>query len=235
MGSRRYQRKSISSGRQRIARSRDVKTPLKNNVASKDDTLCSNSLIKLDENGDIVNKISSEYRRDIEKLINDRPFNGLYNIALGLPSRVRSYIKKIWKRQNRESNWDDIMDDMASIAAKILDHRIDVVAFVGPASIKAKDLASENRIKNITSSIEETDALLTIYSSYFLCGITVDLSGKCCALADGGNRAFIVGGLVDIINFGLYTSHKRHIRKINAHKIIKDNGWKLPKRVEPNK
>jgi hypothetical protein len=201
-------------------------------LSGKQEDSSSDEFIKFDESGNILNDMTPEQRRIIEKVLKDNPFNELYNLALGLPSRIRSYIKKVRKRQRRCAEWDNISDEVAPIAAKILDHKVDIISFVGLAAIKSDGHANEARVNRMVTAMRESDALLTLYSSYFLCGITAELTRRCCLLVACSKGIHIIGGLADVINFGFYTSQKRSSRRLKAQNDIKEYGWKLPTKVD---
>ena len=230
MSSRRYRRKSGSSGRHRISGRQKLQKTSVDKPPTEMTDIGPDDFIKLDEEGNILNEMPPDLRRHIEKEIKHRPFAELYNLSLGLPSRIRRCIKKAWKLEDRGAAWLQISEEIAPIAAKILNHRIEIVAFASIAVFRDRDSATTERVQRVSLAVAESDALLTIYSSYFICGVSAQLTGQCCAIADGGKRAFVIGGVADVVNFGLHTSQKRQTRRLRAQKDVKDYRWKLPKR-----
>jgi len=174
--------------------------------------------------------VSPAQRKRIEKLLKAYSVESIFSITMGLPSRVRSFVKKVWKRQDRwEEDWEKIGSEMSEGASKILNQRIDVVTlFTVACEREGKSLDTE-RMEKMTDAKEECDALLTIYSHLFLVGASVRVSRLSVTFA-GPDADFFLGGLLDVINYGQMDHATRRKRKADAHALIKRRGWPLPTR-----
>jgi len=186
--------------------------------------------VEFDENGELIGDISPEIRKQVEKALKGKSISNLYSMGLGLPSRVRRYVKKVWKLQDREGrSWEDISNEMTSIAGKILDNRIEVITYAGIAATREGTMDPAKALK-LAKSLAEADALLTIFSHLFLPGVSAALTGRCVTLAEGGTRGNILGGVVDIVDFANFDSSARRKRRSDAERGMKSNNWKLPRR-----
>lgn len=169
-------------------------------------------------------------RKRIEKLLKSYTLESIFSITMGLPSRVRSFVKKVWKRQDRwGEDWEKIGSEMAESAAKIMNQRIDVVTLFTTAREREGKQLDTDQMEKMTAAKEECDALLTIYSHLFLVGSTVRVS-RLSVMFSGPDIEFFIGGLLDVINYGRMNHTTRRQRKADAHALIQKNGWKLPTR-----
>ena len=186
--------------------------------------------IEFDEDGEIVGELPPTMRKKVNKLLDKKNLSSLYSRALGLPSRVRRYVKKVWKLQDKsDADWEQVSDEMAAIASKILQHRVEIITYSGIAMSREGKLP-EDKIIKLSSAMAEADAIITIFSHLFLPGMSARLASSCIALAEGGKNGYILGGVVDVVDYGRYSSSERHQRRTEAKADMKTNGWKMPKR-----
>ena len=186
--------------------------------------------VRFDDDGNIVGDYAPGFLKKVKKDLDGWSRSGIYSLGLGLPSRIRRYVKKVWKLQDkRNADWGRVADEMAPTAAKILDNRIEVVAITGIV-VSREGRFSDERLMKLAEALSEADALLTIYSHFFLPGITAHLAQQCSLLAQGGKRGYILGGVVDVVDFGRYVSVGRRRRRVEAENDMNTNGWKMPRR-----
>ena len=178
----------------------------------------------------ILKGLNSEQQKRALKKLRAFSFEKLYSIALGLPSRVRRFVKHVWKREDkRGESWPKIATEMSVEAAKILDQRLDLVAFTSYALIREEDTIEDGRVDRMTAAKTECDALMCLYSHYLVVGVSAQLAVKCTKFS-GEEAAFFLGGLADVVDYGRITSGERRNMQLAAEKIIKKEGWKLPER-----
>jgi len=166
----------------------------------------------------------------VNKALQGKTVKGLYSLALGLPSRARRYVKKIWKLQERGNfDWCVISDEMAPIAVKILRDRVDIVTYMGIAFSREGNPEVE-KLEKLSSAVAEADTLLSIYSHFFLPGVSAKLTTQCVKLADEGKKGYVLGGVVDVVDYGRFDPAQRRKRRAKAEDDMKTNGWKKPRR-----
>ena len=186
--------------------------------------------IEFDDDGEIVGELPPTMRKRVNKLLDKKNLSSLYSRALGLPSRARRYVKKVWKLQDKsDADWERVSDEMAAISAKILQHRVEIITYTGIAMSREGKLPDDKIIK-VSSAMAEADAIITIYSHLFLPGMSARLASSCIALAEGGKNGYVLGGVVDVVDYGRYSPPERHQRRAEAEADMKTNGWKMPKR-----
>ncbi len=77
-------------------------------------------------------ELPSAVQKQVKKLLSQYSTDKIYDICLGLAPRIRSFVKRIWKREDKNGeDWPTIASEMAETAHKILMHRIDIVLFFG--------------------------------------------------------------------------------------------------------
>jgi hypothetical protein len=172
--------------------------------------------IVFDERGELTGDISQNVRKQVERTLKEKSISNLYSTGCGLPSRVCRYVKKIWKLRDRGGcSWEAISDEMAPIAVKILLSRVEVVAYTGVAETREGKMGS-SKTRKLAESLAEADALLTIYSHLFLPGVSAALTGRCVTLAEGGKRGYVLGGVVDVVDYANFDSSTRRKRRVEA-------------------
>lgn len=178
----------------------------------------------------VVEKFPPAQQKRILKRIKGFTFAKLYSVALGLPSRIRKYVRDIWKREDRHGQeWSKIAPEMALMAAKILNQRLELVIFTSIALVEEPDAMKDGRLNRMTCAKTECDALLSLYSHYFTIGSSAKLAADCTSFT-GDDSAFYLGGLADVVDYGLLTPGDRRVLQSAATKTIKTNGWKMPER-----
>jgi hypothetical protein len=151
---------------------------------------------------------------------------------VGLPPRVRRYVKHVWKRSDkRKQPWEKIADELAPEAAKILKHRLDVVTYTG-ATVAAESIEfpDDVRLQRMTRAKLECDALLIIYAHYFTIGLSARLSYDYLTFARLDNAQFFIGGMTSIIDYGQMTPSERRSIQAAAMRTMERHCWKLPVR-----
>jgi hypothetical protein len=155
--------------------------------------------------------------------------DSLYNLAMGLPSRVRSFVKRVWKKEDKfGERWDQIAYEMAPAAAKILDQRLDLVLFFGLV-VDQYGMPPDDQMVRMTAARSECDALLTLYCHYFTIGMSAHIASTCYGLKSPNSNK-VLGGLIDVIDFGRNEPSRRKRRLDEARAEIDKSGWKLPTR-----
>lgn len=190
-----------------------------------------NDPIEFDASGRVAGRIPSSVRKQITKVLEGKSLTDLYSKALGLPSRVRRYVKKVWKLQDKNgADWGEIADELAPMANKILDHRVEVITYTGIAMSRESKKLEDDKLMKLSMAIAEADCLLTIYSHFFLPGVTATLTGQCVKIADGGKSGYILGGVVDVVDYGKLDSADRRKRRHEAEEDMRTSGWNMPRR-----
>lgn len=158
-------------------------------------------------------------------------FGSIYDLMVGIPPRVRRYVKHVWKRsEKRKQPWERIADELAPEAAKILKHRLDVVTYTG-ATVAAESIdVPDVRLQRMTRAKLECDALLIIYAHYFTIGLSSRLYYDYLTFAGLDNAQFFVGGIAAIVDYGQMTSSERRSIQAAAMKTMEHHCWKLPVR-----
>jgi len=183
------------------------------------------------ETAKALENTSLAQQKRILKRIKGFSFEKLYSIALGLPSRIRKYVKDIWKREDKRGHgWEKIAPEMSAVASKILNQRLELVIFTSIALVEEPDAKTDGRLGRMTVAKDECDALLSLYSHYFTIGTSAKLAASCMKFT-GENSGFYLGGLADVVDYGLLTPGERRLLKAAAEKAIKSRGWKLPERM----
>lgn len=187
-------------------------------------------LIDFDEDGEIVGDLPPTMRKMVNKLLDTKSLSSLYSRALGLPSRARRYVKKVWKLQDKwGADWKKVSEEMSPIASKILQHRVEIITYSGLAMSREGKLPDDKIIK-LSGAMAEADAIITIFSHFFLPGMSARLASQCIALADGGKKGYVLGGVVDVVDYSIFGTAERRKRQSVAEADMKTNGWKMPKR-----
>ena len=167
----------------------------------------------------------------INKLLKGQSTEKLFSLCLGLPSRVRSFMRRYWKRQDKwGESAEHVASDMAEAAAKILIQRMDVVMFFQFACEQEGVTPDAGRMTRMSAAKEECDALLTVFAYTFLMGTSARLAKLAYTFLDQQSPEFFLGGLIDIIEYGRMDPPRRRQRIESALITIKQNGWELPER-----
>jgi len=152
----------------------------------------------------------------------------LYSICLGLPRRIRSFVQKIWKREDKwGESWDKIATEMAPEAAKILTQRVDVSVYTGIAIANTSVDRGDPKLLRMVLAKSECDALLCLYAHYFTIGMTAPIGAHCSAV---GRDDPTVAGVVDVADYGAIEPARRRTRQLAASREAESHGWKLPER-----
>ena len=175
-----------------------------------------------------IEKLAPEIQRRVQNLMDRKTFSKLYSTAMGLPSRIRRLVKKVWKLEDNGKNWVDIADAVSAEASKILCHRMDVVMFAGVAF--RRDTPDESKITKMVGAITEADALMMVYAHYLIAGASAKLSAHCVLLLRDEKMSHLIGGLADVLDFGSISQQRRAQRRRDAIADAEAVGWKLPER-----
>ena len=146
-----------------------------------------------------------------------------------MPSRVRRLVKQIWKRQDKwGESWEKIASEMAGPANKILEQRLELVMFTCMTIVRENvDVQTSDKLARMSEAKGECDALLAYYAYLFTIGISANLAHKCRFYA---GDEFVLGGLADIVDFGVNTPGDRRRQEQAVKQLFKKRGWKLPDR-----
>lgn len=169
-------------------------------------------------------------QKQVLKRLKGVSFNRMYGDCLGLPTRVRRFIKKIWKREDKWGGpWQKIASELAPGANKILTTRMELVMYTSFALEKEDIDVQDDRVRRMTEAKCECDALLCYYAHYFTIGVSTKLAVNATYYA-GKNADFFLGGLADVLDYGRIDASERRWRRHTALKAIEKQGWKLPER-----
>lgn len=179
--------------------------------------------------------LDPSHQKQVRKLLNGMSVDKLYNICLGLPSRVRSFVKKCWKRQEKwEEPWEKVAHEMAPQASKILNQRMDIVTLFGFVARREGLAISEadEKVLRMSEAMAETDALLILYSFMFTIGVTSAIGRQAhnYLMRDAEEREYLLGGIIDVIDFGAIDPARRKQRQASSMSLLREHGWKLPER-----
>jgi len=179
--------------------------------------------------GEMIDALPRASSKAISRVMSKYDHDSLYSLAMGLPSRVRSFVKRVWKREDKfGERWDEIAYGAAEAASKILEQRLDLVLLFG-LIVDQHGMPSDERLFKMTRARSECDALLTLYCHYFIVGTSAKIASICLDLKSP-NSDQILGGLIDVIDFGRNEPVRRKRRLEAAVEAINKNGWKLPTR-----
>lgn len=175
-------------------------------------------------------ELDDETKKALLKKIESRTQTQLYSVTMGLPSRVRHYVRRFRKMQSQGIQDMKVAEELSPLAKKILDDRLDVAMMV-PARIhydKTKghqlDLTDE-QLSKMTFAAAECDALLTIAAYYFLPGITVAHSATASELQRHPVLRTQVSGIMDVVEYGLLSKAQRSSRQAVAKDLLRNGGW----------
>lgn len=178
-----------------------------------------------------------ETKRAVAKKVESRTFDQLYSVVMGLPGRVRQYMRRVRKLQAQGLTDAKLADELSALAKKILDDRLDVVMMV-PARLNHdkktgsdKEVPEETFVK-MTNAAAECDALLTLTAYYFLPGISASHALIGLRLSEHPILRTQVSGIADVIDYALFSKAQRASRQKGAREVLKDHGWDLPEPEE---
>jgi len=157
-------------------------------------------------------------------------FEALYATMLGLPSRIRSFVKKIWKRQDKwGDSWEKVASEMAAGAAKILSQRIDVTVYTPFAVTSGEVDRDDPRLERMATAQAECDALLCLFAHYFIIGVTGHIAMHCMSYRIDDPAT---AGVVDVADYGSFDASARRHRQLKVLEAAKKYGWEIPERSD---
>lgn len=167
--------------------------------------------------------------RAFSKKVEARSFEQLYSVVLGLPGRVRQYMRRYRKLQANGLPDARIAEEVAEIARKILEDRLEV-SFMVPARISHdKKLGVESgtmdQLDRLSSAAAECDALLTLASYYFLPGAYTHLAILAIKLSAHPILKTQVSGVADVLDYAVVTKSQRSARQAAVRARMAAEGW----------
>jgi hypothetical protein len=169
----------------------------------------------------------------VGRRVYDRNIDQLFSVVMGLPGRVRQYMRRVNKLRAQGLCGDQLAEDLAPLAQKILTDRLEVAVLV-PARIVydekggAKNRLSKDQLTKMSSAALECDALLTLLAPHFLPGVTCRLAITAKAVTTNPVLRGHMSGLADVLDYGAYTKSQRASRRHDVRVLMKQEGWELP-------
>jgi len=144
---------------------------------------------------------------------------------------VRRFMRKVRKLEANNKSWSDISAKMSTVAEKILNDRVDVVVrmplLLKRANGRGDPLPDAERLDRISDRIDEFDALITLVAPYFLCGTSARIGLMCASLRRTTNN-YGLGGLINVVDYGVEDPKQRTARQNDARRLLKKYNWELP-------
>lgn len=182
------------------------------------------------------NPLDPVLRVAVGRRVSDRTIDQLFSVVLGLPGRVRQYLRRVNKLRAQGLCGDQLAEELAPLAQKILTDRLEVAVLV-PARIiydekgGIKNRLSEDQLIKMSSAALECDALLTLLAPHFLPGVTCRLAITAKAVTTNPVLRGHMSGLADVLDYGAYTKSQRASRRHDVRVLMKQQGWELPEMV----
>lgn len=176
-------------------------------------------------------------RLAVTRKVEDSSIDQLYSVVMGLPGRVRQYMRRVRKLRSQGLDGDKLAEELSPIANKILTDRLEAAVLV-PARLaydgKSGDKfnLSDDRLVKMTNAAMECDALLTLLAPHFLPGITCRLAISARAITLSPTLRGHISGLADVLDYGAYTKAQRGFRRQSVVEFMKREGWELPNEDE---
>lgn len=169
----------------------------------------------------------------LKKRIESQTIQQLFGIVVGLPDRVRQFIRRVRKLESKGTTGESLAEETAPLAKKILDDRIEVAVIVPARMVYdsehgRKEGLTDEQMLRMTDAVRECDALLTLTAYYFLPGVSLEISMLVQKMAEHPIMRSQVAGVYSVVNYGAFSKARRSSRQGISRELLKQEGWAPP-------